>query len=279
MMPLWRASDVLPTEALQDHDDFIGPAAYGFARRMIRIVLSLLIVQALAASGQAQAPVVEVASVKRARTNRFVPPTVDPQSFHSVMSLADAIEWAYDVQQYQLAGGPVWLRRDYFEIEAKARTPVTKKEMRVVLQSVLAGRFKLRLHREARQMYIYALVVGTAGPRLEIAKNPCAEDGCINVAPGIMFGKYATLSSIAATLSDMIDRPVLDQTGLAGRFDFRLKFDPSFQKRYDGQPTGNTPTNDPSIFVAIQDLGLKLDPRRAPVEMLVIDGAEIPDAN
>jgi bla regulator protein blaR1 len=246
---------------------------------MIKMMLSLLIVQSLLATGQSPSPAFEVASVKRSATKRFVPPTVNPQSFHTVMSLADAIEWAYDIEAYQLAGGPVWLHRDYFEIEVKTRMPVTKKEMRVVLQSVLAGRFKLKFHREARQLSVYALVVAVAGPRLTTAKGPCGEDGCINVAPGIMVSSYAMLPSIAATLSNMIDRPVLDQTGLQGRYDFRLKFDPSFQTRYDGQPTGNAPTGDPSIFVAIQDLGLKLDPRRAPVEMLVIDGAEIPDAN
>lgn len=242
-------------------------------------MLSLLLVQSLLAAGQIPSPAFEVASVKRARTNRFVPPTLNPQSFHSVMSLADAIEWAYDIREYQLTGGPAWLRRDYFEIEVKTRTPLTRNEMRAVLQSALAGRFKLGLHRESRETSVYVLVVGAAGPRLTIAKGPCAEDGCINVAPGILLSRYATLPSIAGTLSNMVDRPVLDQTGLAGRYDLRLKFDPSFQKRYVGQPTGDTPTGDPSIFVAIQELGLKLDPRRASVEMLVIDAAEIPDAN
>ncbi len=246
---------------------------------MKRTMLTLLIVQSVLAAGQSPSSALEVASVKRARTNRFVPPTVNPQNFHTVMSLADAIEWAYDVREYQLTGGPTWLRRDYFEFEMKTKVPIAKSEMRLVLQSVVAGRFELKLHREMRQMSIYALVVGTPGPRLAIAKGPCAEDGCINVAPGIIDSRYATLSSIAATLSNMIDRPVLDQTGLLDRYDFRLKFDPSFQQRYDGQPTANTPTGDPSIFVAIQELGLRLDPRRAPVEMLVIDGAQPPDAN
>jgi uncharacterized protein (TIGR03435 family) len=87
------------------------------------------------------------------------------------------------------------------------------------------------------------------------------------------------MKSVAATLSNMVDRPVLDQTGLAGRFDFQLKFDPTFQKRFDGQTTGNNPTDDTSIFAALQDLGLKLEPRRAPVEILVIDGAVRAEAN
>ena len=87
------------------------------------------------------------------------------------------------------------------------------------------------------------------------------------------------MASMAATLSNMVDRPVLDRTGLAGRYDVRLKFDPSSQKRFDGQETPNTATDDPSIFATIQDLGLKLEPQRASVEILVIDYAEKPDSN
>jgi len=86
------------------------------------------------------------------------------------------------------------------------------------------------------------------------------------------------MNSIAVTLSNMVDRPVVDETGLASRYDFRMKFDPSSVKGYDGQPIA--PTIDaPSIFVAIQDLGLKLEPRRAAVEILAIDDAEKPEAN
>jgi uncharacterized protein (TIGR03435 family) len=87
------------------------------------------------------------------------------------------------------------------------------------------------------------------------------------------------MTSIAETLSNMVDRPVINQTGLDGRYDFRLKFDPTFQKRFDGQTTGNNATDDPSIFAAVQNLGLKLEPRRTAVEIVVIDQAEKAQAN
>jgi uncharacterized protein (TIGR03435 family) len=77
----------------------------------------------------------------------------------------------------------------------------------------------------------------------------------------------------------MVDRPVLDQTGLAGRYDVRLKFDPGSMKRFDGQTIPNTSTDDPSIFVAFQDIGLKLEPRRAVVETLIVDSADKPSPN
>src|SRR5262249_4890072 len=120
---------------------------------------------------------------------------------------------------------------------------------------------------------------GNSGAKVAVSKESCGEDGCIDVAPGILVARHANMTSIAATLSNMVDRPVFDQTGLDGRYDFRVKFDPTFQKRFDGQTTGNDPTDDPSIFGALQDLGLKLEPRRMAVEILVIDEAVRPEAN
>lgn len=196
-----------------------------------------------------------------------------------VTSLANAILWAYDIHGYQLSGGPPWARRDYYQIEARAHAPATKKEMRAMLQSLIADRFKLKLHPVAKEMPIFAMVVGKSGLKLQDSKNSCGEDGCINVAPGEFFAMYATLDDIAATLSNMVDRPVLNQTGLAGRYDVRLKFDPSSMKRFDGQTVPNTSTDDPSIFVAFEDVGLKLEPRRAVVQTLVVDSADKPAPN
>ena len=127
-------------------------------------------------------------------------------------------------------------------------------------------------------MSIYALIVGKSGPKLDSATTACGQDGCIDVAPGVFIAKDATMASTAATLSNLVDRPVLDQTSLTGRYDFRMKFDNSSVKP-NGMAPPSTVTEGPSIFVAIQDLGLKLEPQRAAVEVFVIDHAEKPDAN
>ena len=87
------------------------------------------------------------------------------------------------------------------------------------------------------------------------------------------------MASNAATLSDLVDRPVLDQTGLEGRYDFRVKFDPTLIKPCDGQPATSPGTDNASIFSALQELGLKLEPRRAAVEIFVIDSAVEPSPN
>jgi len=256
---------------------------------MTRMMLSLLLLQPLLIAAQNSSATFEVASVKPSPTNRYVPAAVDPQRFRIVTTLSDAILWANDIfdHNYKISGGPPWAHRDYYQIEGKAHAPATTKELRAMLQTLLADRFKLRLHRESREMQVYALVVGNSGTKLQTSMEACGvpsgselqQDGCIGVGPGEFFARYATMDSIAATLSNMVDRPVVDQTGLADRYDFRMKFDPSSVKGYDGQPADRPSIDAPSIFVAIQDLGLKLEPRRAPVEILVIDAAEKPEPN
>jgi uncharacterized protein (TIGR03435 family) len=226
-----------------------------------------------------QAESFDVVSVRRAATKGYIPPVVNPLFFRIVCNLADAVEWAYKIQPYQIAAGPSWLRADYYQIEIRTGAPASRNEMRAVLQRVLADRFKLRMHSEGRQRPIFALTVVNAGQRPEVSSAPCGEDGCINVAPGRFVAVNATMDAIAATLSNMVDRPVLNETGLAGRYNLRVNFDPASVKRFDGQTTLGTQTDDPSIFAALQDFGLKLEPKRAAVQTFVIDSAAKPSPN
>jgi bla regulator protein BlaR1 len=251
------------------------------AASVLALCLVIGMVQASSAgqtSAQNQPLAFEVASVKPAK--EYVPAVVDPQRFWIVTTLAGAILWANDTfdYNYKLPGGPSWIHRNHYEIEGRTLAPaMTRKEMRTMLQTLLADRFKLRMHRENKEMPVYALVIGNSGAKLQSAIDICGEDGCIGVGPwGEFFVKYARMETIAATLSNLVDRPVVDKTGLTGRYDFRMKFDPSSTKLNDGQP-GRPSTDAPSIFVAIQDdLGLKLEPRRAAVEILVVDSADEP---
>jgi uncharacterized protein (TIGR03435 family) len=240
---------------------------------------AVLLVWGVLTTAQNRSLSFEVTSVRPSPTNRYVPAVVNPQSFRIVSTLGDAILWAYELHKYQLSGGPPWISREYYQIEGRTQTPATKKEMRAMLQRLLADRFKLKVRGEAKEIPIYALMVGNAGPKVQIAKSPCGESGCINVAPGEFVAIAARMDAIAATLSNIVDRPVLDQTGLTGQYDFRLKFDPTFQRPFDGQGPPRVGTDAPSIFAAFQDLGLKLEPRRATVDTVVIDDAEKPAPN
>jgi uncharacterized protein (TIGR03435 family) len=241
-------------------------------------VVLLLVLYATAIT-QNRLPALAIGSVKPVATNRIVHPVVDPKGFSMTTSLANAVLWAYEIHHYQLSGGPPWAHRTYYEIEGRTQEPATPKEMRALLQGLLANRFQLKFHRETKELPVYALIVGGSGPKLQIANDTCGSEGCIDVGPGEFIARYATMDSTAATLSDLLDRPVLDRTGLNGRYDFRMKFDHSLVKPYDGQPAVPPDPGAPNLFAAIQAFGLRLEPQRAAVEIFVIDSAIEPSPN
>lgn len=169
---------------------------------------------------------------------------------------------------------------DRYDIAAKAEgdEPRTRPEFRRMLQSLLADRFQLRFHREMRELPVYFLVVGRNGPAFR--ETPPGASRRTN--HGVDGGKQtldlslATMESLAAEIHSyfFVDRPVLDKTGLTGLYDIRLAATPEFRLR-DGSEPG-----DVDIFKAVQSqLGLKLESRKADVEVLVVDQIEKPSAN
>ena len=244
----------------------------------LRTILTSLLLLDLA-TAQVRTPAFEVTSVKRASANGYIPPVVTPQRFHIVATLRDAIEWAFEVHAYQVSGGRAWTNREYYEIEGTSNAPASTPEMRRMLQSLLAERFKLAVHRESKDMAVYALVPGKGGLKLTRSSGACGSDGCINVGPGVLIARYATMKDTASTLSNLVDRPVMDRTGMEGHYDFRVSFDLSLIKPYADQPAARPDANRPSIFTAMEELGLKLDSARAPVELLLVDHADRPSAN
>jgi uncharacterized protein (TIGR03435 family) len=215
---------------------------------------------------------------------------------------------AYNVQDFQIVGGPEWLASDRFDVVAKApEEGINFETMRPLLRSLLADRFKLKVHTETRQMPIYALVRarsdGTLGPSMKPSSADCAalmgrRGGGPPPAPPppgqpadcsfiIGIGKLSVggmpIANLATALSPMVGRIVLDKTGLTGNYNYELTYSP---EQLGGLPpvlNGAAVTidpNTPSIFTALQEqLGLKLDSDRGPVEVLVIDSAEQPTAD
>lgn len=188
---------------------------------------------------------------------------------------------AYGVRDDEIIGGPGWLATDRFDIIATIGGNPTQSETRQMLRNLLADRFKLKVHSAIQEVPIYALVVarpdGKLGPKLRPAEGPCAEGrvggpggGCgFKVGTGSMAGRNATPARIAGELAGFVGRRVIDRTGLTTGFDIELEWSPDFQ-------------NDagPSIFTAVQEqLGLKLESTRGPVEVVVIDSVERPSEN
>lgn len=216
------------------------------------------------------------------------------------VSLQDLIVFAYRLQPYQIVGGPRWLDTDRWDISAVGAQG-TPDDVLIALQQLLADRFSLVARRETRELPIYALVVarsdGRLGPQLKRSTVDCAamkaEANKTGVIPpdaarlcdvqgrvgSIQMGGSA-LSEFTPILSTRLQRTVVDRTGLIGPWDLTLTYTPEPSQIAQGvlAPGGAQPSfdpNGPSIFTAVQEqLGLKLEATRAPVEVLVIERAE-----
>jgi uncharacterized protein (TIGR03435 family) len=206
------------------------------------------------------------------------------------------IQMAYQTRQLDLSRVPDSLRTERFDIIGKASGRIGGDQYWEMLQVLLEDRFKLGYHREKREAQFFALVVdqkvsakhsGDLGPKLSRSSNadcPANPDGrnfCgVSPVPGSMIGQRVTMARIARELSPFAGRPVLDATGLTGAFDFGLTWAPE-PGSSKGEGDKLTPALDgPSFFAAIQEqLGLKLEAKKGPIEILVIDRAEPPSEN
>ena len=239
----------------------------------------------------ADAPAVfEVATIKP--SNPDVPGklfTVKSRQFMTVnTTLADLISFAYGLQARQITGGQPWMENEKFDVtgQPEAQGQPNERQLKAMLQKLLADRFKLVHHRETRDLPVYAIVVAAGGHKL--TKN----DGNPNGLPRLFFKGLGNLPAMNATMADLagvmqtavLDRPVVDKTGLPGRYDFTLTWTPD-DSQFRGLgvqvPAPSTDVNaPPGLFTAIQEqLGLKLESMSAPVEVLVIDRVEKPSEN
>jgi uncharacterized protein (TIGR03435 family) len=273
-------------------------------------VLATTLTLTLAAGLAAQAPQsFEVASVKPSAPDTGEPGSAFPRMVPANnrltitnMPLRLLVRIALDVQDFQVSGGPASLMLSKFDISAKAEdgTELTTKNTLAMLRTLLADRFKLKTHTEAREMPVYALVLarddGKLGPDMKPSTSDCAADekACAVIPAGRgpgTFGMRATgqpLDGLVQLLGQATGRTVVDKTGLKGLFDFQLQFDPEVMLRMVAQqgvnvPPSNSPapssppSESPALMTAIRDqLGLKLDPQRGPVDVFVIDHVEAP---
>jgi uncharacterized protein (TIGR03435 family) len=216
------------------------------------------------------------------------------------------IRVAYDLPEKLLVGGPSWINEKTFDIKAKTdkvssidpaqlseeQRQIYNTQKLIPLQKLLADRFQLKVHREDRTMPFYAIVATKGGIKIkpsddksdvsQLGKTGPGNSG-MQGAPGIRVRGRGKIVAVKTTLdelarymtfgrSDDIDRPVLNKTGLTGQYDFTLEWSP-------GTTTSDTDTA-PSLFTAIQEqLGLKLEPQKGLVEVMVIDHAELPSEN
>ena len=232
-----------------------------------RLVFVATLLCALDAALHAQ--VFDVATVKLTPADQVGPiqPSIVqflPNGFRRTNStLRTLVRTAYDVQEYQVTGGPDWADRQRFDIEAR-HTGGSRSEVLRMLQALLVERFQLTAHRETKAAPTFDLV------RVKDAKLPDAtsESTPASVRPGQYSGKRS-MAQLAQYLGGIAGRPVADRTGLAGNFDLQLSFAPDLQD-----------SNRPSLQAALREqLGLRLEPSRGPVEIVIIDRANLPGPN
>ncbi len=202
-------------------------------------------------------------------------------------TLSNFITFAYGLHPRQVTGGPSWLETAKYDLNAvpDGEGQPNDKQWKRMIQKLLADRFQLTFHHDKKELSVYALVVGKTGSKLT------KSDGDPNGLPGLFFQGLGVLPARNATMADfagvmqtaVLDRPVVDQTGLSGRYDFVLKWTPD-QSQFGGLGIKVPPPADdaaaPDLFTAIQQqLGLKLESVKAPVDVLVIDKVERPSEN
>lgn len=184
----------------------------------------------------------------------------------------------YNIQKKQLAGEPDWAKTDQWDVDGLSDTDGEPdlKQLQSMMRKVLAERFGLKVHHEQRQMPVFALMVAKGGPKLTESTDP---NGVMDENGGGGNGwqssqfTNASMSDLALILNFHADRPVVDQTGLKGRYDFKLKW-------LTDDNHASDPGAPPMLFTAIQEqLRLKLEPVKAPADVLVIDSLQRPGAN
>src|SRR3984957_3565272 len=198
------------------------------------------------------------------------------------------IQQAYGVRDFQIVGGPQWLGSERYDITAKPEGAASPEQVKVMIQGLLADRFKLQFHRETKELPTYALVVAKGGPKFSASKQDegPADESDKPKGPRIMMkgrGNFnlegAPVTALASQLSQVLGRSVIDKSGLQGNYDFKLEWTPDENLQGFGKPA-EAEHSAPvaagiSIFTALQDqLGLKLESTKGPVEILVIEGAE-----
>jgi uncharacterized protein (TIGR03435 family) len=223
---------------------------------------------------------------------------------------------AYKVRDFQVSGGPGWTGTDRWNIEAKAEEgsvselalsfdPAVSNPLMLMLQSLLQDRFQLKMHREAKEMPVYELAVAKGGPRIKLSadQSPIVAPergaplpprpqrggpmprGAMAMGRGSFEAHGVPIANFIQGLSQQLGRPIIDKTGLKGFYDITLQWTPEFGVGLvkPGGPDTDPPPADasgPSIFTAIQEqLGLRLDSAKGPVDVLIIDSVQKPVEN
>jgi uncharacterized protein (TIGR03435 family) len=208
--------------------------------------------------------------------------------FTTETTLGYLIAWAYGIHARQIAGAPEWVDREKYDLmgEAEGDGQPNERQWKAMVQKLLADRFRLAFHREEREIPVLVLMTEKAGQKL--TKSSGSPDRLSGMGfrgrPGAFFAHDANMADFASFMQiAMVDRPVIDKTDIAGRFDFVLDWNPDdfeLARLSVERSAAMEAAPNPDLFTAIrQQLGLRLEGTKATAEVFVIDSAERPSAN
>jgi uncharacterized protein (TIGR03435 family) len=251
---------------------------------MLPATFTLILCTATAAFGQsAEIPSFDVASVKvsqpaaggeRVRRDNIQvsPGTVTLRN----VNLKTCIRWAYHVTEYQVSG-PAWLDSERYEIAGKAAGPAAEEQLRLMMQALLQERFKLALHRQIKDFQVYVLVPGKNGPKVHESTTEGETSIETNQRQMSVSVLRAPVLQLIELLSNVLRAPVIDQTGLKGRYDLSLNVAKyAADMAAQGKSVESTPM-DPQALISMvlqEELGLKLESKKMPLDLLIVDHAE-----
>jgi uncharacterized protein (TIGR03435 family) len=234
-------------------------------------------------------PDVEVATIKPVQpgTRLFMLTMQGGTLVAKNLTLSFLMNFAYEMPTRQMAGKPGWMDTDKWDIEAKLDTPgsPSQAQMRAIMQKLLAERFGLQLHEEKRRLAAYVLIVSKDGPKMTKTADPSLSPNFSLYPSGVLIARSATMADLAQSLQNhILGQPLVDKTGLEGRWDFTLKWTPDETQFTDAPvpvpPPADNPNAPPPLITAIQEqLGLKLEAQKADVPVLVIDHVDRPSPN
>ncbi len=234
-------------------------------------------------------PGIEVATIKPTKPDeqRFMLMFKGGRFQTTNVSLSKLLAFSYGVQEKQLVGLPPWAETDKYDIDAKPDMDgaPNKKQFQGMVQKLIADRFGLIFHHDKKELSVYVLSVAKTGAKLTKTESQEGHPGFGLRGLGAITVHDASMSDFAAMMQETVmDRPVIDQTGLAGRYDFTLNWTPD-DSQFGGMaaklpPPADNASPPPNLYTAIQEqIGLKLDATKAPTDVMVIDHVQKPSEN
>ena len=250
---------------------------------MKQFVLPVVLATALVHTPRSAAQRFDVASVRinrsgstggEGRTDESITSTPAGLIMRNVTLLSCA-KLAYGMRDFQITGAPGWFSSERYDISAKATGPVADVELRKMLQALLADRFQLRVREESKQLPVYTLIEAKSNSRLKPTTSAW-EPGAMHPGDGALEFRNTSMAQLAEQLAKrplIVDRPVVDETGLTGGYDFSLKFANNAAELKGALEDVDRGTGQSIAGVLLEQLGLKLEPEKASLPILVVERA------